>query len=136
MLPPADNLLSPDGKRAAERSGNHARLHVRVIGNASRDLPLQRSGVTRGLLPCLVAAERRLRFWTAVDDGLLTQLLDQLADAAELGLSRLVALERDRLSAARAVAQSFRPGTLLPLLARPVASPRAIEVVRKTWTLG
>ncbi len=93
-------------------------------------LLLQRLGVTRVLLPCLVTGEKRLRFDQPADEALLRRLLKALAHIAEGALDRLDTLERDRLRAARAILAARRPGALPRLLARlqvrPIASPQAI----------
>ena len=111
-------------------------VHQISLANTSIEawlaLPLlfQRIGVTQALLPCLVAGEKRLRFDQPPDQAVLRRLLKALAEAAETGLERLLAVERDRLNAARAIAAAFRPGALPRLAARlqvrPVVSPHAI----------
>lgn len=95
------------------------------------DLPLllQRLGITRALLPNLVAGDKALRL-APHDRGILPRFLRGLQAAAADGLAQLDALERDRRRAASVLADCLRPGKLAALAAllplRPVLSPTRI----------
>lgn len=95
------------------------------------DLPLllQRLGITRALLPNLVAGDKALRL-APHDRGILPRFLRGLQAAAADGLTQLNALERDRQRAASVLADCLRPGKLAALAAllplRPVLSPTRV----------
>lgn len=130
LVEPDPGYAGPQLIRALEALRQISIVEPGIEAWLALPLLLQRLGVTRTLLPCLVTGEKRLRFGQPADEALLRRLLKALAQVAEGALDRLDALERDRLRAARAILAAHRPGALPRLLARlqvrPVASPQVI----------
>ena len=92
---------------------------------------LQRLGVTKTPLPCLVVGDKRFRLSLRPDDAMLRRLLKAVAQAAHDGLARLDAMETDRARAIAAIARERRPGLLIQLLAfvqhNPLLSPQHVS---------
>ena len=93
-------------------------------------LLLQRFGITRTALPCLVAGDAGQRFALDPRPALLKRLLKQLCRAAEDGLVRLERLETTARRSAAAITGQHRPGKLADLgriaLARPCLAARRL----------
>lgn len=103
----------------------------------SLPLLLQRMTITRCPLPCLVVGEKRLRFGQPTDEAVLRRLLKSCAEAADTGLERLYAIERDRLRAARTIQAASRPGALPRLLTRLQAKPMVgPQTIAREFGLG
>lgn len=106
---------------------------ARAIGTADAwlglPLLLQRLGVTRNLLPNLVVGDKAIRL-APRDSRIISRYFRALRLAASDGLAVIESMERDRLQAAAALAQSFRPGNLMALSALrmhlPVLSPTRV----------
>lgn len=130
LVAPDPTYAGPRLVRALEALRQVALAEKAIEAWLALPLLLQRIGVTQTLLPCLVVGEKRLRFDQLADETVLRRLLKALGDAADAGLARLEAIERDRHRAARAIAALSRPGALPRLAARfqlrPMVSPQAI----------
>ena len=92
---------------------------------------LQRLGVTKTPLPCLVVGDKRFRLSQRPDDAMLRRSLKAIAQAAYEGLARLDAMETDRARAMAGIAAERRPGMLVQLLAfaqhNPLLSPQHVS---------
>ena len=129
LASPLPSYQGPQLLRLLEALREIARHEPTIHAWLALPLILQRAGVTRSLLPCLVVGDRHLRSNQAPEE-VVVRLLDALTKAARSGLERAEALERDRTRASRVIAASRRPGALLALLARvqltPLCGPPAI----------
>ena len=86
-------------------------------------LLLHRLGVTQTPLPCLAGGDRAMRTGARDREAVLKRLLRTLAEAAETGRKRLLAIEADRRRALEAIAREHRPGALTRLAALTEAQP-------------
>lgn len=128
--PPADWARRPALLRALELTAQEARTTENLEPWLDFPLLLQRLGITRSLLPNLVAGDKALRL-APRDEGIIPRYLRALSSAAADGLATLDSMERARLRSAAALASLRRPGRLTSLAAmlmhRPVLSPTGVS---------
>jgi hypothetical protein len=128
--PPEDWGERPALLRALELLARWARHDPFLRPWLELPLLLQRLGLTRTLLPNLVAGDKTLRRSPRDREVIVSRLLRGLRVAAEDGLGALDAMERDRQRAANAIGSQHRPGKLGTLCAlmstNPVLSPTVV----------
>ncbi|QYE33234.1 hypothetical protein KZX46_03760 (plasmid) [Polymorphobacter sp. PAMC 29334] len=113
--------------RALELTAIHARADRSAAPWLGIPSLLKALGVTRTPLPCLVAADKALRYAPRDRRAIVPRYLKALTKAAEDGLERLNAVEGDRTRAAATLGAARRPGKLVSLVVllqrRPLLSP-------------
>lgn len=114
--------------QSLEILSRHARADPSIAPWLAFPRLLQSMGVTSAPLPCLVHADKALRYSPREADANIARYFRFITTAAETGLQRLVAMEEHRILSVVTASASLRPGKLSPLLAllqyRPVISPR------------
>ncbi|SEJ80198.1 hypothetical protein SAMN05518849_1144 [Sphingobium sp. AP50] len=118
--------------RSLEILSRHARADPSIAPWLAFPHLLQSMGATSTPLPCLVHADKALRYSPRDADANITRYFRLMTAAAEAGLQRLAAMEEHRVLSVMTTRESLRPGKLGPLLAllqyRPVISPRFAAV--------
>lgn len=129
-LPP-DWSERPALLRALELTAVHARSDPRAAAWLASTRLLEALGVTHSPLPCLVIADKALRFAANDRTAIVPRYLKAMTRAATDGIERLDALEADRIRATAALCRSSRPGKLITLGAllqrRPLLTPLGVS---------
>ena len=116
--------------RALQLTALHARAVVGKEAWLAFPGLLQRLGMTRGPLPCLIPADKALHLNPRDAKAIIPRYLRALADQAETGLERLDGIEADRRRSVVALSQAQRPGNLAGLTALlmvvPAVSPSGV----------
>ncbi|QYE37077.1 hypothetical protein KZX46_22030 (plasmid) [Polymorphobacter sp. PAMC 29334] len=128
---PTDWRDRPALLRALELTAIHARADRSAAPWLSGPSLLKALGVTRTPLPCLVAADKALRFAPRDRQAIVPRYLKALTKAADDGLERLDAVEGDRMRGAATLAAALRPGKMVSLAAllqrRPLLTPLGVS---------
>lgn len=114
--------------RSLEILGRHARADPSIAPWLAFPRLLQSMGVTSAPLPCLVHADKALRYSPRDAGANIARYFRHITSSADTGLQRLAAMEEHRVLSVMTTEESLRPGKLRHLLAllqfRPVISPR------------
>ena len=128
---PADWSERPALLRALELTAIHARSDRSAAPWLEGPSMLKALGVTRAPLPCLVTADKALRFAPRDREAIVPRYLRALTKAADDGRERLDAVEGDRMRGASTVAAALRPGKMVSLAAllqrRPLLTPIGVS---------
>jgi hypothetical protein len=128
---PADWSGRPALLRALELTAIHARAVRSAAPWLGGPSLLKALGVTRTPLPCLVAADKALRFAPRDREAIVPRYLKALTKAADEGLERLDAIEGDRFRSAATLGAALRPGKMVSLAAllhrRPLLTPLGVS---------
>lgn len=117
--------------RALELTAIHARADRSAAPWLGGPSLLKALGITRTPLPCLVTADKALRFAPRDRQAIVPRYLKALTKAADDGLERLDAVEGDRMRGAATLAAALRPGKMVSLAAllqrRPLLTPLGVS---------
>lgn len=117
--------------RLLELTARHARADRSTAPWLGSPALLKALGLTRTPLPCLVVADKALRFTPRDRDAIVPRYLKALTKAADDAVERLDALEGDRVRGALTLTKAMRPGKLVALAAllqrRPLLTPLGVS---------